>query len=414
MDVERNMRKKSVYLFLLSLALIACSQNVKEDTRKKYYYDDDGMIVINKQRIFVVGTYHLPKSENPFDELSNAGYNLARTSAKKEDMDAANQSNLYTWTSIGSMNPEKPKESSQRLRDIVNKLKHHPALLFWEMEDEPAFTWNSASPRVKPEPVIQSYEIIKQEDPEHLLYMNHGPVNLVTTLQKYNSATDVVACDIYPVVPHCIKVTYALFPDGLQGDLLNTYVSQVGEYIDKMRQVAGPNRPVFAVLQGFAWEMLKEATKRDPKMIRYPTYEESRFMAYNAIIHGATGIIYWGTDFTPQPSPFWTDLKKVTQELNEMHKVLSALTINLKIDKIYHELGNSVDAGVEILVKEVEGNIYLLTANADKNIVKLTIKGLDGYRKSEVLYENRTIEIINGQLTDEYEPFDVHIYKLTK
>ncbi len=408
----KNMKKKSINFFLIAFALISCSQNENEDIKKIFYYDDDGMIVLNKQRIFFVGTYHLPKSENPYEELSKAGYNLARTSAKQEEMDAAAQNNLYVWTSIGSINPENPIKSSQRLKSIVNQFKNHPALLFWEMEDEPAFTWNSAKPRIKPEPLIQSYNIIKQEDPEHLLYMNHGPVNLVATLQKYNPATDVVACDIYPVVPYGIKVTYALFPDGLQGDLLNINISQVGEYVDKMRLVAGPNRPVFVVLQGFAWEMLKEATIRDPKMILYPTYNESRFMAFNAIIHGATGIIYWGTDFTPQPSSFWTDLKRVTHELGDMQKVLSAPSVNLKIDKKYHELGHSIDAGVEILSKNIEKTTYLLTANADKNNVKLTIQGLDAFRKTEVLFENRTIDILNGELTDEYKPFDVHIYKL--
>jgi hypothetical protein len=62
------------------------------------------------------------------------------------------------------------------------------------------------------------------------------------------------------------------------------------QYADKMRQVAGPARGVWMVLQGFAWEMLREK-QHDANMIRYPTPAETRFMAYQAIVHGATGLL---------------------------------------------------------------------------------------------------------------------------
>ena len=64
------------------------------------------------------------------------------------------------------------------------------------------------------------------------------------------------------------------------------------------------------ILQGFAWEMLKKEGERNSEMILYPTYEESRFMAYQAIISGAVGINYWGTSYTPQPSPFMDDFNE--------------------------------------------------------------------------------------------------------
>ncbi len=103
----------------------------------------------------------------------------------------------------------------ERIAQLVNRFKNHPSLLCWEMEDEPAFTWNSAEPRINPEPLIETYRLIKQEDPHHPVITNHGPVNLISTLAKYNRSTDIVACDVYPVIPHGIEPTYALYPDGL-------------------------------------------------------------------------------------------------------------------------------------------------------------------------------------------------------
>jgi hypothetical protein len=194
--------------------------------------------------------------------------------------------------------------------------------------------------------------------------------------------------------------------------LLNPYLSQVGEYAEKMHRVSEHSKPLIMVLQGFAWEMLKEEDERDPAMIQYPTFEESRFMAYNAIIHGTIGINYWGMSYTPQPSPFMNDLNRLTRELAGMQHVLSARTLEMRIEKTYHELGYSVDTGVEILAKLVDGVTYLITANSDKNPVRVSLSGLDAITTAAVLNEDRTISTVSGELTDDYKPFDVHVYRL--
>ena len=97
----------------------------------------------------------------------------------------------------------------------INEHKENPAILCWEIADEPAYTWNSAEPRIKPEPMKKTYDFIKQLDNEHLIFTNHAPVNLISTMQAYNNSTDIVAVDVYPVVPHGITPTYALLQDGM-------------------------------------------------------------------------------------------------------------------------------------------------------------------------------------------------------
>jgi len=412
MNTYYKTSEKFIYAFFAILLLVINSCNEKKrETREKFSFDEDGMLTIKGERKFIIGSYHLPKTATPFKTLASNGYNYVRVSNALE-MDIAGENGLYTWIYTNSITNEKEDEDTKRINTLVNQLKDHPALLFWEIEDEPAFTWNSAEPRVLPGQMQETYDFIKQIDPEHLIITNHGPVNLISTLQKYNSSTDLVACDVYPVVPQGIVPSYALYPDGLQGDLLNPYISQVGEYVDKMKKVVNESKPVFMVLQGFSWEMLKPEKERDTSMILYPTYEESRFMAYNAIVHGANGIIYWGINYTPQPSAFMDNLNKVTKELSEMHDILSAQTIELNIKKEYHELMYSVDTGVEFITKEINGEAYLISVNSDKNPVKVTYTGLDKYKSVKVLKENRSIEINQGQFTENYKPFDVHIFKL--
>ncbi len=397
---------------ILVLVANACKEGNKESIAD-FGFDQDGMLTIKGERKFIIGSYHLPKTATPFKTLASNGYNYVKVNDATEIV-AAGENGLHVWVYTNSIKTEKRLEDEKRISALVNEFKDHPALLFWEIEDEPAFTWNSAKPRVLPEQMQETYDFIKQVDSEHLIITNHGPVNLISTLQKYNSSTDLVACDVYPVVPHGIVPSYALYPDGLQGDLLNPYISQVGEYVNKMKKVVNGSKPVFMVLQGFSWEMLKPEKDRDTSMVIYPTYEESRFMAYNAIVHGANGIIYWGTNYTPQPSAFMDTLNKVTRELSEMQDVLAAPDIELNIKKEYHELMYSVDTGVEFITKEVNGNIYFISVNSDKNPVKVTFSGLDKYKSVKVLKENRSIEINEGQITENFKPFGVHIYKLIR
>ncbi|MEN8191411.1 MAG: hypothetical protein ABFS12_01260 [Bacteroidota bacterium] len=399
--------KKFISIIIPIMLFTGCAE--KEE--RFISFDDDGMLRLKGDRTFIIGSYHHPKTENPFHELSANGYNYVHVSPDKAILDSAANYNLMSWITTGIVN-DSDKSDTMRIAELVNNYMDHPSLLFWEIADEPAFNWNTPEPRITHKKMLEAYSLIKSRDQKHLVFTNHGPVNLISTLQKYNLSTDIVGVDVYPVIPHGITPTYAIYPDGLQGDLLNPYISQVGEYTDKMKKVVNNSKPVFLVLQGFSWEMLKPSGERDLSMIQYPTYEESRFMAYNAIVHGANGILYWGTNYTPQPSQFIDDLNKVTKELAEMQDVLASKTAELKIKKEYHELMYSVDTGVEIMVKKVNGKTYMLTINSDKNPVKVTFSGLSGLNEASVLSEKRKLEITDGKFIDSYKPFDVHIYEI--
>ncbi len=398
--------KKIALLLILTIAFGSCSKE------EKIANSDDNMPVIKGKRTFIIGSYHQPKTANPFKTLAQNGYNYVKVNADSLELDKAEENNLNTWIYTTIFAKEDPENAKKKLAELINKYKDHPALLYWEIEDEPAYTWKSADARISPQRMQVAHDIIKSEDPKRSIITNHGPVNLISTLKEYNSSTDLVAVDVYPIVPHGIVPSYALFDDGLQGDLLNPYMSQVGEYIDKMKIVVDNSKPIFAVLQGFSWEMLKPEKERDSSMILYPSYDESRFMVYNAIVHGANGILIWGTNYTPQPSKFITDLYTVTRELGEMQEVLASQSTVSNIELKYHEMGYSVDVGVEFITKEVNGRIYLITVNSDKNPVKVTFLGLKGLKSAKVLKENRSLIIKEDSLTDEFISFGVHIYEL--
>jgi hypothetical protein len=376
-------------------------------------YDPDGTLLVGGRRRFLLGAYAPPPGEpedgrTAYRELAGLGLDVVRAPADEATLDAIAEAGLRAWVAVGALDPADPSA----LDDVVRRLRHHPALLFWETVDEPAWTWNSAEARVPPDPLIETYRRIRTIDPDRLVYLNHAPTNLVSTLRAYAPSTDITACDIYPVISPGIRLQYALFPDGMQGDLLNPTISQVGDYAEKMRQVAGAGRPLFMVLQGFAWEALRDPSAQDPRMILYPTYAQSRFMAYDAIIHGATGLLYWGLHRTPRGTRFWADLRRLWEELSALRDVLDAPPAHPLIAVVHEEMGHSVDRGVRMMAKEAGGATHLLTANGDKNPARVRLEGLEPATRAMVVGEGRTLPVRAGVLRDEYAPFDVHVYAL--
>lgn len=359
--------------------------------------DSDGMILVNGQRTFVIGAYSIPKFPEPLRVTRQTGFNLVHGSP-----DEAHKHQLFSWLTTGT----DPAKS----RAIVEANRTKSSLLFWEIEDEPTFVWKKPNElRTPPETIIATRKRIQALDANHLFYLNHSPTHLVSTLRRYNDGTDAIATDVYPVIPRGIRNQYALWPDGQQGDLLNETISQVGSYTAKMRRVAGPSKPVFMVLQGFAWESIQKQI--DPKMLVYPTVEQSRFMAYQSIVHGANGVIYWGLHLGPVGNPAWQAVKATVEELKTLEKELAAKRLDLPLQLEYFETGHSLDRGIEYVVKPSENAIVIVATNADKNPVDVEFRGLTKYRSCRVARENRDLTVRNGAIRDRFAPFAARVYR---
>ena len=372
----------------------------------------DGMLRVRGKREFILGLYQVPKSESALREASEAGFNLINRSATRAAYDEAHALGMLGWSALGSLPTEKRADAESRMRQTIETLRDHPALLFWETEDEPTFVWKEPTKLRTPAAQINdTAAFIRRLDPAHPLYLNQSPTNLVSTLQAYNPAADIVATDIYPVIPQGIREMYALWPDGRQGDLLNGSLSQVGQYADKMRAVAGPHRAVFTVLQGFAWEMLRDKD-RDPAMVLYPTAAQLRFMAWQSVVHGVNGLVWWGLAYTPPEAPLWNDVKAVVRELAQVRPALAAPPVKLPLKLTYHDTGHSLDRGIEWLAKPLGRDTLLIAVNAEGNPVDVTFAGLGRFRQCEALFERRPVAWTNGQLRERFEPFGARIWRL--
>ena len=129
--------------------------------------------------------------------------------------------------------------------------------------------------------------------PDYILWENHAPRihfeedkragAFFPIVRRYSTPMDVVGVDIYPVPAPGIG----------QNDLKNRSLSCVGDYAELADATGWNRKPVWMILQAWGWGENRGANNLD-KLPR-PNYHELRFMAYDAILHGATGID-WHTE----------------------------------------------------------------------------------------------------------------------
>jgi hypothetical protein len=129
------------------------------------------------------------------------------------------------------------------------------------------------------------------------------------------------------------------------------------------------------VLQGFAWESIQK--EPDAKMMLYPTVEQARFMAYQAIVHGANGVLYWGLHLGPANNPAWQAARAVATELKGISAELAARPVARRLTVEYFDTGHSLDRGIAYTMRPTkDGGALLIAVNEDKNPVEVSFGNL--------------------------------------
>jgi len=341
------------------------------------YADRDLRLVVHGRRFFPVGIYETPLTDVALEELKQAGFNTVRLtvappSVLRPALDRLHAAGMMAWIALGHLIEIRDPDSDKaaRLRRLVTALRDHPALLVWESVDEPA--WGKRNP----DELLDGYRIVRRLDPDHPVWMNHAPRNRIPTLARFNLAADITGCDIYPV------------PEPqTQSDLPNKTLSVIGDEADKNRAAVGDRKPIFMVLQGFAWGRLQH------RKGVYPTLAQQRFMAWDAVLHGASGILYWGTPWTPKPSQAWADVKTIAHELHTMTPVLLA---DQAPERIELDPPTS-ESGVEYTFRALGAHRFLVLLNTRKTQARVAVRGLPPAVSSlRILYENRSVPVTNG------------------
>jgi hypothetical protein len=385
----------------------------------------DNVLVLNGRKVFTIGfspgppNYGVtPTGGDALQELRDAGGLLFRITqssnwdtnviaTQQAALDWAAQHDMYGWVNLRELSefPASDTNTPASLRNLVDTFRNHPALGLWKNFDEA--WWGGISEA----DLQRGYEVIKQEDANHPVVQTHAPRGTVSDLQPYNAAADVLAVDIYPVVAS---------GSASNPPITNTQVSQVGDWTKELSQVANGQKQFWLIEQ-----IAFSGTTPPSHTLVYPTFLQSRYMAYQAIINGARGLLFFGGNIAAtlnsQDAPlgwnwtFWnTVLKPVVQELGD-HGLLSNALVTTN-SALPITMSGTTAPDIEFIVREVPPYVYILASKREGATINVTFSGLPSWAATgEVLYEfPRTVSAQNGQFTDSFAPLQVHVYRFSQ
>lgn len=445
------------------------------------------MFRIDGKPRLVLGLYENPTDDSRLRDAVAAGFNLFHCEAKPEALDRVRAAGAYGWVNVG-MDIDLSGGAARKaaLAATLGRLSAHPGLLVWEAPDEALWNcWYGDIQALDPElaamheaagtdegllrdvnraadlasrALWSEFELaraglwkavgkpsshpgmrldkaeervhtmaagftagiqaIRKIDPRHPVWLNHAPRNSVASLRLFNKQADAAGCDIYPVPPN-MRVGHS--------DLPNTGLSSVGAFTDRMRAGA-PGKICAMVLQGFGWADIQEGTTEHQKAVgigRRPTFDETRFMAYDALLHGAGALLYWGSAYlkpadddvagTPQ---LWLDMLKVARELRALEPAWLATPVaggwTLKAEA---GPGSYDGNGLVGTLRQVGGDWVLVVANETPHGMAFKVAGLPTQLEGRTLYRlgaDEVTRVAGGGLRDGMRGGAVHVYATSR
>ena len=247
-------------------------------------------------------------------------------------------------------------------------------------------------------------DLVRERDPKHLIWQNHAPRNSVPSLRRFNEYVDAAGCDIYPA-----PLSFAG-----HSDLIDQTISSVGAFTRRM-QAGAPGKSCWMVLQGFGWPDIHNYSPEKAATGRRPTWDETRFMAYDSLVNGADAILYWGTHSIEKDSRLWGDLMRIGKELAGLERLLVGEDAATPPKCVASETYGSIDPGdgPKLLLRH-DGDDWILVAVNERNTpVPFTVSGLPKELEGKQLKRlsaDETVDVKDGAFTDGIRSFGVHVY----
>jgi hypothetical protein len=294
-------------------------------------------------------------------------------------------------------------------------LKHlnDPMIIAWMHGDEPDNAQSLGQgkgygPPILPSKIETDYIEIKKNDPSRPVILNLGQgvawdgwhgrgvrTNHPEDYPEYIKGCDIASFDIYPAVHSKPQVAGNLW-----------YVARGVQRLVKWSEG-----------KKIVWNCIECTRINNPKTKATP--HQVRAEVWMAIIHGSMGLIYfvheWQPKFNEAALLSDTEMKqavaKINRRITQLAPVLNSPTLENRITVT----SSNANVPIAALVKKYQNAIYLFTVAMRSGATKadFKIKNLPGAKTITVLDENRTLTCRDGVFQDSFQPWDVHLYKIT-
>ena len=350
--------------------------------------DPKGRLLVNGKPFLWVLYYHGPTSgeERLRAMRQHHGETVAQlTGVSRGQMDELYEAGIYSWarpSAGGVLDGKKKAWDLEALAEVVNETKDHPGLIAWNLLDEPEVH------RVGPQAVKEAYETIRRHDVDHPIIVNLCQMD---RFKEFLPWSDVASYDYYPF-PIAYHLSY----------------SRAANWT--MARLTGGRKPLCPILQTYA--STKE-TIQPPRLM--PTPAQLRAELYTSVCDGATmfGFYSWydppGSLCLARDSEMRSYTRLLAAELRALRPFLFS---GERPQSRFPELDA---AGLTHLAKRVEDHVELIVVNtALQSLGPVTFGFADTeIVEAETVFEDgRPVRLDNGKITDSFEPFGVHVYRL--
>ncbi len=295
------------------------------------------------------------------------------------------------------------------LNDVGRQNLDNATIVAWMHGDEPDNAqanpeggWGAA---VDPALIQADYDSLRAEDPSRPIWLNLGQgvanddwVGRAAPREdypEYVAGADIVSYDVYPV-------------SGIRRDDGERYLWYVAKGVDSLR-IWGEGRKI-------VWNVI-ETTRINSE--RGPTPSQVRSEVWMSIIHGSQGIVYFAHEWNPvfrearllEDEQMRQGVASINEQIHRLAPILNADAGSARISVVSED----PEIPVDVMVRQTAaGDIYLFAVSMRQGATSATfsISNASG-GVVEVIDEDRALKLEKDSFTDHFEPYDVHIYRLT-
>lgn len=350
-------RKAAVYIAIAVGTACLMQEARAEGMSSQVSFNEEGLALVDGKPFFPIGVFTYEINPAVLDELHKVRCNTVLHGFRPDQLGLLHEHRLMAVA----------ESSDEWVAGAVNQ----PSLLAWYLTDEPE---NRGLTR---EAEIANYRALKSKDSKHPIGLCHTSFEALTT---FKDACDFTMTDIYPITPKRDK-----------------NILGVSIMMDEARRIHRANWPKWTCIQTFG------GPEADNGIWAVPTPREVRLMTYLALVHRATGILYFS--YWPQATETWRSLVPLNAEVDAL---VPRLVADGNEEAMYAD-----DASVQGRVRVGKSGSWgvMIAVNTTPKELATTIRSGSLPAEVSATFENRQATVsADHALVEQFGPYGVHVY----
>ena len=362
--------------------------NYAPDVTRKQWLPNGGIAIGGKPQ-FLLGMYGVRTEDLP--EMAKGGYDVVHNytwdgpgsnASAIEYLDACGKLGLQAFIGFDRAKLQAWDEAFVAAR--VGALSRHPALLAWYLFDEPDLPHQY----VPPDQLRALYQLIHTLDPMHPVIVTVAQTNL---MPRYHDSYDV-----YWSMDYGTPAANA-------------------QNFDGHRAALKPGTPIMSIVHSYDGKQQGPSKGGDVEKFQ-PGPEQLRACAFMAIAHNSSGLAWWwwgqGSDLfmtVAHVPKAWAALQETVRQIRELRPLLEAqVEPRMWIER------PAEGQEVHLWEKTLPGRTVIIAVNRENKPCTLSVASAAfvGKKQASVLFEDRSVTLAEGKLSDPFAGWAVHVYEV--